>query len=196
MRRLLAAMLCLTLVAVPAAAAPNRDPAELPAGSYRLDKDHGSLIVRVRHLGLTDYTFRFNRFDARFDWDPKAPGAARLTVEIDTASIDTGNPAADRRFAGDVLKAKAHPKATFTATGVTRADSGHGILTGDLTLGGVTKPVTLDIDYRGYEAGLLGRRAGFSATGRFKRSDFGLTAYDAFAADEVELIIEVEFLKT
>ncbi|RYF90958.1 MAG: polyisoprenoid-binding protein [Caulobacteraceae bacterium] len=193
-RLVAAAFAAMLLVAGPALAAPATDPARMPAGTYRLEKTHASLLARVRHMGLSSYTMRFNRFDARYDWDPKAPEAEKLTVSIDMTSLDVGDPKTSKSFAEDFLDARKNPKATFVSTAIVR-DGDRGKVTGDLTFHGVTKPVTLDVVFRGYESGLLGARAGFSATGAFKRSDFGSDTMSMFAADDIELIIEVEFTR-
>jgi polyisoprenoid-binding protein YceI len=195
MSRLFAAALAVAIVCgSPALAAPSTDPAKMPAGTYVLEKTHASLVARVRHMGLSNYTMRFNRFDARYDWDPKAPESAKVTVTIDTTSLDVGDAKTSKKFADDYLDAENHPKATFVSREIKR-DGAKGQMIGDLTLRGETRPVTLDVEFRGYEAGLLGARSGFSATGSIKRSDFGSTSMSMFAGDDIELIIEVEFLR-
>lgn len=193
-RSFAAAVLAASLLTGPALAAPATDPAKMPAGRYELEKTHASLLARVRHMGLSNYTLRFNRIDASYDWDPKAPDAAKLMVSIDMTSLDVGDEKISRNFAEDFLDAKKNPKATFVSTAIVR-DGDRGKVIGDLTFHGVTKPVTLDVIFRGYESGLLGARAGFSATGVFKRSDFGSDNMSMFAGDDIELIIEVEFLR-
>ncbi|MFN3857182.1 MAG: YceI family protein [Caulobacter sp.] len=195
MSRVLATILICLSLASPAAAAPSTDPARMPAGTYELEKTHASLIATVQHMGMSRYTMRFNRFDAAYDWDPKAPDAARLTVSIDMTSLDTGDPKTSASFAKDVLKAEQHPKATFVSTAIQRGPDGRGTVTGELTFRGVTRPVTLDVVFRGYEAGIFGQRAGFSARGGFKRSDFGSREHGLFAGDDIELVIEVEFVR-
>ena len=193
-RPLAVALMAAMLMTGPALAAPSADPAKMPAGTYALEKTHASLLARVRHMGLSSYTLRFNRFNASYDWDPKAPDAATLLVSIDMTSLDVGDAKISKNFAEDFLDAKKTPNATFVSTAIVR-DGDRGKVTGDLTFHGVTKPVTLDVIFRGYEAGLLGARAGFSATGSFKRSDFGSDNMSMFAGDDIELIIEVEFLR-
>ncbi|HYE45297.1 MAG TPA: YceI family protein [Caulobacter sp.] len=189
-----AALVAATLCGTPALAAPATDPGKMPAGTYVLEKTHASLIARVRHMGLSNYTMRFNRFEASYDWDPRNPEAARVTVTVDTTSLDVGDPKTSANFADDYLDARDHPKATFVSRQIKREGS-KGQLIGDLTLRGVTRPVTLDVEFRGYDSGILGSRAGFSATGLIKRSDFGSTSMSLFAADDIELIIEVEFVR-
>lgn len=193
-RPLAVALMAAMLMTGPALAAPSTDPAKMPAGTYALEKTHASLLARVRHMGLSSYTLRFNRFNASYDWDPKAPDAATLMVSIDMTSLDVGDEKISKKFADDFLDVKKNPTAIFVSTAIVR-DGDRGKVTGDLTFHGVTRPVTLDVIFRGYESGLLGARSGFSATGAFKRSDFGSDNMSMFAGDDIELIIEVEFLR-
>ncbi|MBI1406317.1 MAG: polyisoprenoid-binding protein [Caulobacter sp.] len=194
MSRLLAALAVLLFLAAPAAAAPSTDPAKMPAGTWQLDKTHGSLIARVQHMGLTAYTMRFNSFDASYDFNPDAPDATKVTATIDLNSLDVGDPKISAKFAREFLDADDHPTATFVSTGLTR-DGDRGTLTGDLTFRGQTHPVTLQVVYRGYATSVLGSRTGFSATGQFRRSNFGSSNLSSFVADDIELVIEVEFTR-
>jgi polyisoprenoid-binding protein YceI len=197
MKRLFAAaVLAVSLYAGAAAAAPATDPAKMPAGTYSLEKTHASLIAKARHMGLTSYTMRFNSFDASYVWDPKAPETAKVTVTIDTTSLDVGDAKTSEKFADDFLDAKDHPTATFVSTAINRAEgAATGTITGDFTFRGVTRPLTLNVDFRGYESGIFGARSGFSATAHFKRSDFGSSNLTFVVADDIDLVIEVEFLK-
>jgi polyisoprenoid-binding protein YceI len=197
MPRLLALVMILALAAAaPARAAPTTDPAHMPAGTYVLDKRHASLTARVRHMGLSLYTARFNGFDARFDYDPKAPEASKIEVTVDANSIDTGDPAISKQFAKQFLDAGDHPTITFVSTEIRRTEGARGVIKGDLTLRGVTKPVELEGAFDGYESGLGGQRAGFSAVGRIDRTEFGSKFLSpGIVADEVELVIEVEFVR-
>jgi polyisoprenoid-binding protein YceI len=199
MRALPAIALACSLLALPAAAAPSTNPADMPAGQYVLDKEHASLLARVRHEGLAFYTVRLNRFDASFAYDPKAPEASKVTVTVDAASLDNGDAKTSAQFAREFLDVDKNPTITFVSTAIARGEGNTGTMTGDLTFRGVTRPVTLEVTFGGYTSGILGQRAGFSARGRFKRSDFGSTYMLnpplAFVDDEVELVIEAEFTK-
>lgn len=199
MRRLAALFLACSLIGGPVMAAPSTNPADMPAGHYVLDKDHATLFARVRHEGVAFYTVRMNRFDASFDYDPKAPEASKVTVTVDAASLDNGDPKTGAQFAREFLDAEKNPTITFVSTAITRGEGNTGTMTGDLTFRGVTRPITLDVVFGGYASGVLGQRAGFSARGKFKRSDFGSTYMLkpplAFVDDEVELVIDVEFTK-
>ena len=184
----------LLFVGAPALAAPSLNPADAPAGHYELDPAHASLIARVRHMGLSNYTLRFDRIAASYDYDPAHPTASKVTASIDAHSLDVGDKGVSARFADLFLGSDTHPAITFTSTDITTTDADHGTLTGDLTFNGVTRPVTLDLTYDGTEAGLIGgRRMGFSATGTIQRSAFGSTALKGAVGDEVELVLELEF---
>jgi polyisoprenoid-binding protein YceI len=187
--------------AAPAAAEPkpaSTDPADAPAGAYVLDRSHANLTAKVSHMGLSFYTMRFDRFDARYDYDPGKPEASQIKVTIDANSLDVGDAAIGKQFAREFLGADRYPQVTFTSAGVQRTSPGHGQLAGDLTLNGVTKPVTLDVTFNGASPafmGIGGYRMGFSATADVKRSDYGLTSWESLVGDTVHLLIEVEFAR-
>lgn len=200
MFRPVAAALMLVLMTAPvASAAPSTNPDDMPAGTYVVDKTHASLIARVRHMGLADYTVRFTGFDASYSWDPKAPQTARVEATLQAASLDTGEAKFNDEFAEKFLDSKANPTITFVSTSIVQTSPGKGTMTGDLTLRGVTRPVTLDVTFGGYASGIGGQRSGFSARGVIKRSEFGSTFLLnpplAMVGDEVELILELEFVK-
>jgi polyisoprenoid-binding protein YceI len=171
--------------------------ASMPAGTYVIDPHHASLIGSVSHFGRSIYVFRFDKFDASYDYDPAAPEAAKLTVSIDVNSLDTGWDKADKEFSRDFAGAGKTPVARFVSTSIIRNGSS-GTVTGDLTLNGVTKPVSLAVTFNGYGSlgpmGVLGKKAGFSATGTVKRSDFGLTKDLPMVGDDVSLQINAEFV--
>lgn len=187
------------LVGAPAAAAvKSTDPADLPAGHYVLDKAHGSLIARISHMGFSHYTVRFNRMDAEFDYDPKSPTASALQVRVEAASIDTGNADFSKELAGDGwFDARKYPTITFASKSVDLGEGQHGKINGELTLHGVTRPVSLDVTFNGVGSGLIpgSLRTGFSASGVIKRSEFGMTRYSTWVGDEVSLQIEAEFTR-
>lgn len=199
LRPFVAALALVLLIAPMASAAPSIDPAAMPAGTWAVDKTHASLIARVKHMGLSAYTVRFTGFDASYVWDPKSPQTARVEAVFQAASLDTGEPKFNGEFAEKFLDARANPTIKFVSTSIVQTSPGKGTMTGDLTLRGVTKPVTLDVVFDGYASGLGGQRSGFSARAVIKRSDFGSTFLLnpplALVGDEVELILELEFVK-
>ena len=191
----------LALAAVPASAQLATD---VPAGTFKVDPTHASLTWRVLHMGLANYTARFTKLDATLTFDPAKPEAAKLTATIDPASIKTDYPFPEKEnfdkvlfesakwFNGSVAKS-----ITFASTGVKMTGAKTADVTGDLTLLGVTKPVTLKVTFNGGMASHPFSKkpaVGFSATGTVKRSEFGMTNGIPVVSDDVNLVIEAEFV--
>lgn len=183
-----------------------RDP---PAGEYRLDPTHASLVVRVNHLGVASYMLHFTRLEARLQFDPDNPAAMTLVAEVDPASLTTHYPRDDIDFdaflAGpDWLDTALYPRIEFHSTRIDlHADGQSAAVMGELNFRGVTAPLMLEIRYGGGYAGLEvydpKARIGFSATGRLDRSAFGMDGGlppegSLFGVgDGVELRIDAEF---
>jgi polyisoprenoid-binding protein YceI len=178
---------------------------DLPAGDYTLDKAHASLIFRVNHLGFSNFTGRFARYDAKLQFDPANLGASNVQVTIDPSSIETDNPPADflTMLAGvEWLNAAQFPEMTFRSTHVESTSADTMRITGDLSLHGITRPIVLEASFNGGYAGHPmdpHARIGFSAHGVFKRSAFGISAgipapgTTMGVGDEVNVTIEAEF---
>lgn len=171
-------------------------------GAYDLDKAHGSIVWRVKHQGLSWYTGRLTDFDATLDFDPENPAASRVQAIINPNSVSAEHPTDedwDATISQDFFRSEEFPQIVFESTSATQTDEFTGQVTGDLSFLGVTRPVTLDVTYNGaINASPLHRGkglVGFSATTTINRSDFGLTRYSSFVGDEVEVIIEVEFVE-
>ena len=159
------------------------EPVGPPAGQYLLDPAHARLMFSVSHLGFSEYTAFFRTISAELSFDPTAPEAMLLAVKVDAASVETlyPDPAFDFNavIAGETfLDAAKFPQMTFTSTKVRLTGPDQAAVTGDLTLHGVTKPITLRVHYNGGYAGHpldpSGARIGFSAEGALFRSDFGV----------------------
>lgn len=197
-RRRTAVLAALTLVIpVVAPAAASTNISDVPAGRYVIDKRHSSLIARVMHMGVSLYTVRFDTLDATFEYNPAHPETTHLSASVDPASLDV-NADYGKQFAEDFLSASKFPTATFVATSAQPTGPSQGTLTGDLTLMGVTKPVTFNVTLIGSGHEVLplpaGQHAvGFEATTTLKRSDFGSTYLDNLVGDDVTLTIEAEF---
>jgi len=200
MNRILTICAFLALAAIQSAVA-----ADVPAGAYKLDKAHASLIFRVNHLGFSHFTGRFSTFDAKLQFDPERPTASQVDVTIEPRSLETDNAPAGFL---DALRGKAwldsakFPQMTFHSTQVESTGEHALRIHGDLTLHGVTRPVILNATYNGGYAGHPmdpHARIGFSARGAFKRSEFGITygipepGSTLGVSDDVEVIIETEF---
>lgn len=179
------------------------------AGDYQIDMQHTSLIFRVSHLGFSNYTALFTEVKADLAFDPDHPEAMKVAASIPVASLETHNPDTALDFnalvtGAEFLDSAQFPDISFVSTAVTLTGDNSADVTGDLTLHGVTKPVTLAVTYNGGWGDMqmdAGARIGFSATGSFNRSDFGI-AYGIPApgttmgvSDKVEIILETEFIK-
>lgn len=198
MRRSLAVLAFAAAVSMPfgVTAAPSHDVADLGGGSYAIDKQHASVIAKVMHLGVSVYTARFNSFDGSFSYDPAHPEAARVQASVDAGSMDVGADYS-AKFADEFLGATKFPKITFASTAVQKGAGNTGTMTGDLTLHGVTKPVSFNVTFVGAGRSPLPpfrSIAGFTATTTIKRSDFGSDFLNnGIVGDDVSLTIEAEF---
>jgi len=183
---------------------------EAPAGTYVLDKTHASLVFRVNHLGMSNYTARFTRIDAELQFNPENPSASSVVATIDPRSITTDFPNPEPDFDAELagkswLDAEQFPKITFTSTGVDLTGPNTARISGDLDLHGVKRPISFDATFNGGYASFapdtMGSRIGFSARGTLNRSDFGV-AYgippegsSMGVGDLVEFQIEAEFVR-
>lgn len=177
---------------------------DVPAGTYKLDPTHASLTWKVDHLGLSSYTARFTKFDATLEFDPAAMDKSKLSVTVDPMSIRTDYPLAetkdfDKKLATDpeYFNAEFFSDITFTSTAIEMTGDKTAKVTGDLTLLGETKPVTIDVTLNGAmaEQPFVKKPAlGFSGKTVIKRSEFGFTKLIPMIGDDVTLLIEAEFL--
>lgn len=188
--------LALTLLATPVALAQTSPaPADVRAGTYVSDPGHTKITWSVSHFGFSTYVGQFAKVDATLKLDPKAPQSADLQATIDTASVGTLNPALDGHLKGpNFLDVAKFPKATFKSTAVKVTGERTAEVTGDLTLHGVTKPVTLQVTF--IQGGLnpLDKTysLGFQAKTTIKRSEWGVKAYSPAVGEEVMLQIDTE----
>ena len=174
------------------------DPARLEGGAYRLDPDHTALLWKVNHLGFTLYVGRFDRVEGSLDFDPEAPAASRLQVIVETASIGSVDPTLDSDLRGSGwFDAATYPQIVFRSTAIDVTGKNTGRVTGDLTLHGVTRPMTLDVTFNGGATDIITGKytLGFAATGTIKRSEFGVDDYVPAIGDEAQLEIYTEFLR-
>ena len=209
--------------AAPAAAAPEAGPAtfapaetppkvivpkatDAPAGAYKLDKAHASLTFKVDHIGFSDYTGSFQRFDADLHFDPANPSAMAVVGTVDLASLTI--PAPPEGFLAELLSAPwlgadAHPEAVFRSTRATLVDEDTARVEGELEFRAMKAPVEMIVDFNGGYAGFPpydpNARIGFSARGTLSRSAFGMTTAlppegsSMGVGDAVAFEIEAEF---
>lgn len=201
-------------VETPAAAAPATPVAiTSPAGDYASDPTHSSLTFRVQHIGLAWYTMKFKTLDATVTLDPTAIANSKVVATLKPSDITVGYPADYKayhpksRFSSweddlanstNFLNGGEFPTISFASTALEVTGERTAKMTGDLTLLGVTKPITLDVTFDGeIPSHPFGKAPalGFSATGSFKRSDFGSTALNQMIGDEVKVQIESDFIQ-
>lgn len=176
----------------------SKDAAAQPAGLYELDPSHTSVVWKVKHMGVSNYTARFNKISGTMNFDPKNIEKSTVDIRIDPTSVDTGSTSFNEEIAGEkFFNSGKHKDLTFKSTKVEKTGTDKGRITGDLTFNGVTKPVVLDVTFNGAITNPMKKVAdlGFSATTTIKRSDFGVTQYVPMVGDDVTVAIETEFLK-
>lgn len=174
-------------------------PALAAAEKYAIDVEgaHAFVQFRIKHLGYSWLYGRFNTFNGEFTYDEDEPNASTVSVEIDTASIDSNHAERDKHLRGtDFLNVKKYPKATFKSTSYKETVPGKATLVGDLTLHGVTKPVTIDVKKIGSGPDPWGGyRRGFEGTTKIKLKDFGITKNLGPASTQLELTLSVEGIR-
>lgn len=197
----------LSLAAESAGAPANARPmAAPPAGTYKLDKSHASLVLRASHMGFSIYTTRFSRFDSELTFDPKNLPASKVVATIDAASFEMDaapQMCLDIMKGPQMLDTAKFPQIVFKSESVRMTGAESMEISGALTLHGVTRPMVLTASYNGGYPGMPEMdpqaRVGFSAHGSFKRSDYGI-AYGVPApgttmgvGDLIDFSIEAEF---
>jgi polyisoprenoid-binding protein YceI len=171
--------------------------------NWNLDVVHSTVGFWVRHLMVSKVHGSFSKWTGSVSFDEKAPEASKVSAEIDVASIDTKDAGRDGHLrTPDFFDAEKFPKITFKSTKVEKVSDGNYKLTGDLSMHGVTKPVTLDVEYGGRATHpQMGERVGFSAKGHLNRKDWGLSYNQVLDAggvalgEKVEIAIEIEATK-
>lgn len=169
------------------------------AATYKIDTKgaHAAINFKIKHLGYSWLTGRFNQFDGSFNYDPKNLKAASVNIEIDAASVDSNHAERDKHLRGkDFLNVAKFPKATFKSTKFTPKNDNEGTLTGNLTLHGVTKSISFPV----YKIGAGkdpwgGVRAGFSGQVDLKLSDYGINFNLGPASTHVTMELYLEGIK-
>jgi polyisoprenoid-binding protein YceI len=175
-------------------------PAIAEPVTWEIDPEHTVVAFTVMHIDFAKVLGRFSEIEGQFVYDPEANELGKVRVEIGATSVDTDHDERDGHVRGeDFLYTSEHPTITFTADGGTPESDTQGIVTGDLTIRGVTQPVTLDarLNKRGeYPFGHGKETLGISATAEIQRSDFGMTyALPTMVGDTVDIILEFEAIR-
>jgi polyisoprenoid-binding protein YceI len=173
---------------------------QLSVGTWAIDPVHSSIEFSVRHLMVSKVRGRFDTFGGAIV--VAEDGTPSVTAEIAVGSIDSGNEQRDAHIkSADFFDAEKYPTATFTSTGM-RANGDSYLVDGDFTLKGVTKPITLELEFNGTNPGMgHGEVAGFEASVVVNRKDFGididlpLETGGTVVGDKVNISLEIEALK-
>lgn len=167
----------------------------VPSGQYGLDKTHGYITFSYSHLGFSNPEVGFNDFDVDLVLDAQNPENSSFDVTIAAASIDSRVAEFDRHLHGaDYFDVQAHPSIAFVSSAISMTSATTADITGNLTIKGVSKPVTLaaTLNKAGMHPLQKVPALGVSARAMIKRSDWGLSKYVPMVSDDVELRIEVE----
>ncbi|HZG08107.1 MAG TPA: YceI family protein [Allosphingosinicella sp.] len=202
---LIAAASTMAVAQTPAAAPGSRNPAAISGGTYTVDPDHTLVVWTLDHLGVSPYTGIFGDVSGTLDFNPKNPRSAKVDVTIPVSKVVTASAGLTQHLlrpgkdGGKPDFFGANPgNARFVSTTVV-ATGQRAKVTGNLTLNGVTRPVTLDAAFYGagkMPAQMGGKEnVGFAATGKIRRSEFGLGFGVPMVGDEVELKISAAFQK-
>lgn len=166
------------------------------AADYKIDAEnaHASITFRIKHLGFSWLTGRFDKFAGTFSYDDKNPDASKVKVEIDTTSVDTNLALRDKHLRGaDLLDTDAFPKATFESTSIKSSGDGKAVVTGNFTLHGVTKEISFNAEHiGGGKDPWGGYRDGFTGTTELTLADYGIKRDLGPAAKVVELTLNIE----
>ncbi len=192
------AALLLSGASLPALAQATHTPADVQAGSYAVDPNHTQVGFTLSHMGFSNYSGRLSGATGTLTLADGDRSASKLSVTIPAKSFSTPIEKLDEELkSADWFDAAKFPTITFTSTKVTPTGPDSATITGDLTLHGVTKPVTLTAKFIGAGTNPLSKKytVGFDATGTVKRSDFGVTKYVPLIGDEVTLDLHGAFEK-
>jgi polyisoprenoid-binding protein YceI len=171
--------------------------------SWQIDPAHSQIQFSVRHMMISNVRGRFENFTGAIEFEEKDPTRSLVEVQIETASINTRETQRDSHLKSpDFLNAEKYPYLSFKSKRVEKIDDSHGRVIGDLTIRDVTKEVALDVEYAGQAKSPWGTvSAGFSATAKINRKDWGLTYNQVLetggvmVGDVVNITIDLEIVK-
>ena len=171
--------------------------------AWQIDTAHSQIQFSVRHMMLAKVRGQFDKFSGTVHLDEANPAASTVDIQIEAASINTREPQRDGHLKSpDFFHVEKHPTLTFKSKRVDVKDSHHAVLIGDLTIRDVTKEVALDVEYMGQSKTPFGTtNAGFEATTKINRKDWGLTwnavleTGGVAVGDEITVTIDLEVVK-
>ncbi len=171
--------------------------------TYKIDAAHSEITFKVKHLMITNVSGGFSKFDATMESSAEDFSDAVISFEADVDSISTNNEQRDTHLkSADFFHAEQFPKITFKSTAFEKESGNEYKMKGDLTIFGITKPVTLNVEHGGNVVDPWGqKKEGFEIEGKIKRGDFGLKwnalteAGGAVVSDDVRLFLNVQMIK-
>ena len=197
MRQAIAATLLATSLANPALAQGLPAPAaQVQAGRYAVEPQHTQIGFAVSHMGFTTYYGHFSNASGSLQLSPTDPAASQLEISVPVDTVSTTSDKLDGELKSpDWLDATHFPQMTFRSTKIVASGADAADVTGNLTLHGVTKPVTLHARFVGAGTNPLDKKytVGFQIGGEINRSDFGVKAYVPMIGDAVQLTISGAF---
>jgi polyisoprenoid-binding protein YceI len=198
MNRILAAgaIGALLLAGAGSAALAQTVAKDVKAGVYKVEPYHTQINFTVSHFGLSNYSGVLTGASGSLKLDPAKPENSKLEVSVDAATVLTpSQKLTDELKDAEWLDAAKYPKASFVSTKVTPTGANQAIIAGELTLHGVTKPLTLKAHLVGAGVNPMDKAytVGFEGTGVIKRTDFGVSKYAPMIGDEVQVTINAAF---
>ncbi|RST09357.1 polyisoprenoid-binding protein [Streptomyces sp. WAC05374] len=192
-----------TTVTAPAATAVDPALAAL-TGTYTIDPSHSGIGFAARHAMVTNVRGAFTEYEGTLDLDGADPAASSASIDVTIASIDTGSTDRDTHLrSADFFDAEQFPLMTFRSTSAEALGGTDYRITGDLTIKGVTKPITIDLEFNGAAKDPFGNeRVGFEGKAELLRSEWGLTWNAALetggvlVSDKIKLTFEISAIKT
>lgn len=179
------------LVGLPSAARSGQ-----VAEGYSVDPVHSSAVFRIKHLNISYFYGRFNDVNGTVSFDAANPQSSTMEVEIKTDSVDTHNDKRNGHLKSpDFFNAAKFPTMSFKSKTFAKSGESAFDVTGDLTMHGVTKPLTVKLEKTGAGSTPMGERIGFETTFTVKRSDFGITFMPDGLGEEVRVTVSLESAK-
>ena len=173
------------------------------AAEYSVDASHSGIGFQIKHMTISKVNGSFGEFAGTFSFTEGDPASWQVSATIQIASIDTGNKDRDEHLLKeDFFDVAKYPTMEFKSTGVKMTSESEGVLQGELTMHGVTKTVELELEYNGSVVDPWGNeRAGFSATGKINRKEWGLSYNSVMEAggltlgEDVKITLDIEGIK-
>ncbi len=176
----------------------SRNPADAESGTFAIEPNHTQVLFGISHLQFTTYYGNFSHVSGTLELSTKDPAASKVEVQIPVNTVSTTSDKLNGILqTADWLDAARFPTMTFRSTQVTRTGPGTANVTGDLTLHGITKPMTLNATFNaaGTSPGDQKYTIGFNASGVIKRSDFGIVKLLPYVGDDVTITISAAFVR-